>query len=378
MTDAHIVGGSRSPIGRRRGALADAHPAEILGAVMAAALSGAGIDPADVDQVIAGCVTTAGDQAGNIARTAWLTAGLPIQVPGITVDARCGSSQQAIHFASGLVKSGAANLVVCGGVEHMSRHPLGQDVGTGMGEPLSAAYRDIFEVTSQGEAAERIAEIWKIDRAYADELALASQERAAAAVAAGRFDAEITPIGDFTTDEGPRTSTAAGLAGLKTVFRAADDGILTAGNSSQISDGASCVIVASAEYAAEHGLTSLAEIEHQLIVGVDPVLKLTGPIPATQEILKRSGLTLSDIGAAEVNEAFASVLGAWIRELDYPHERTNANGGAIALGHPVGATGARLVLTSAHELRTNGHERTLVTMCCGGGLGTATILKAAG
>ncbi|GGL12715.1 thiolase family protein [Nocardia jinanensis] len=377
MTDALIVGGARSPIGRRRGALADAHPAELLGTVITTSLSAAGIDPADVDQIIAGCVTTAGDQANNIARTAWLTAGLPIQVPGITVDARCGSSQQAVHFATGLVKSGAADLVVCGGVEHMSRHPLGQDVGTEMGQPLSPAYRDLFEVTSQGEAAERIAEIWKIDRAYADELALASQERAAAAIAAGRFDGEIAPIGDFATDEGPRPSTAAGLAGLKTVFRDADHGILTAGNSSQISDGASCVIVASGRYAAEHGLAPLAEIEHQLIIGVDPVLKLTGPIPATQEILKRSGLALSDIGAAEVNEAFASVLGAWLRELEYAHERTNVNGGAIALGHPVGATGTRLVLTSAHELRAGGHERTLVTMCCGGGLGTATVLKAA-
>jgi acetyl-CoA C-acetyltransferase len=375
MTDAYIVGGSRSPIGRRRGALADAHPAELLGNVISAALTNAGINPVDVDQIIAGCVTTAGDQANNIARTAWLTAGLPIDVPGITVDARCGSSQQAIHFATGLVKSGAAELIVCGGIEHMSRHPLGQDVGTDMGEPLSPTYRDIFEVTSQGEAAERIAAIWEIDRAYADELALASQERAAAAIAAGRFSGEITPIADFT-DEGPRASTAEGLAALKTVFRDPHDGVLTAGNSSQISDGASCVIVASDKYATEYGLTPLAEIEHQLILGVDPVLKLTGPIPATQEILKRSGLAMSDIGAAEVNEAFASVLGAWIREIGYEHARTNVNGGAIALGHPVGATGARLVLTSAHELHAGGHERTLATMCCGGGLGTATILKA--
>lgn len=371
---AYIIGGRRTPIGRRNGVLADSHPAELVGNLMKASLTELAIDPADVGQVILGCVTKTGDAANSIGRTAWLTAGLPYEVPGVTVDARCGSSQQAVHYATGLIASGMLDLVVCSGVEHMSRHPLGQDVGKDMGDPLSPAYRELYEVISQGESAERIAEQWNLDRHYLDELAVASQERAAAATESGRFKLEIEPVGPVTVDEGPRPSTLDALGKLRTVFR--ENGVLTAGNSSQISDGASCVVIASDRYVAAQGLNPIAEVEHQLLIGVDPVMKLTGPIPATQKILSRADLSVNDIDAAEVNEAFASVLGAWLAEIGYPHDRTNVNGGAIALGHPVGATGARLVLTAAHELQLKGHERTLVTMCCGGGLGTATILRA--
>jgi len=373
MNTVYLVGGLRTPLTRRKGDLAETHPAELLGNLTKNALAQSGVAPSDVGQVITGCVTKTGDQANSIGRTAWLTAGLPFQVPGTTVDARCGSSQQAVHYGAGLIASGVLDVVVGNGVEHMTRHPLGQDVGEGMGDPLAPQYRDIYEVTNQGESAERIADHWKLDRTRCDEIALASQERAAKAIASGRFEVEIDPVGDVTTDNGPRTSTMESLAGLKPVFR--PDGVLTAGNSSQVTDGASCVILASERYVTEHGLTPLAEIEHQHLVGVDPVWKLTGPIPATKEILARAGLKASDIGTAEVNEAFASVLGAWLAETGIAHERTNVNGGAVALGHPVGATGGRLLLTAAQELRLSGHERALVSMCCGGGLGTATILR---
>jgi acetyl-CoA acetyltransferase family protein len=372
--NVYLLGGLRTPFARRKGDLADAHPADLLGTLTRNTLAAAGVAPEDVDQVITGCVTKTGDQANSIGRTAWLTAGLPFEVPGTTVDARCGSSQQAAHYGAGLIASGAVDVVVANGIEHMTRHPLGQDVGQGMGDPLSPQYRERYEVTSQGESAERIADHWKQDRVRCDELALASQERARNAIANGRLAVEIDPVGEFATDSGPRESSMAALGGLRTVFR--PDGVLTAGNSSQITDGASCVVLVSESFAAGHGLSPLAQVEHQTLVGVDPVWKLTGPIPATRKILERAGLRPSDIGTAEVNEAFASVLGAWLEEIGYPHERTNVNGGAIALGHPVGATGTRLLLTAAHELRQGGHERALVTMCCGGGLGTGTILKA--
>lgn len=370
-----LLGGRRTPFGRRRGRLAAEHPAELLGRLTRSTLEVLDVDPREVDQVLTGCVTTAGDQANNIGRTAWLTAGLPAEVAATTVDAKCGSSQQAVHLGAALVASGQAEVVVCNGVEHMSSHPLGQDVGSDMGDPYAAPYRAIYEVTSQGDAAERIATRWGLDRQRCDEIAVASQERAAAAIAGGRLAAEILAVGAVETDEGPRPSTAESLAALSPVF--AEDGVLTAGNSSQVSDGAACVVVVSEAYAARRGLAPLAEIEHLALVGVDPVIKLTGPIPATATVLKRAGLGLDDIGVVEVNEAFASVLGAWLDEFDRPLESVNVNGGAIALGHPVGASGARLILTAATELGVAGHERALVTMCCGGGLGTATILRAA-
>jgi len=374
MTNAMLLGGLRTPVAKRGGGLAGQHAADLLGKLMRATLESVGVDAVDVNEVIVGCVTATGDQANNIGRTAWLAAGLPYSVPAATVNAKCGSSQHAAHLGAALIASGAAEVIVCAGVEHMTRHPLGQDVSTGMGDLYPAAYLDRYEATTQGEAAERIARKWNLNRHSCDEIAVASQERAAAAATRGRFKREILEVDDCHADEGPRLSTLESLAKLRPVF--APDGVLTAGNSSQISDGASCIVIVSERFAADHGLQPLAVLEHQCVVGVDPVLKLTGPIPATTTILGRADLKLADIDTFEVNEAFASVLGAWINELQVPLDKVNVNGGAIALGHPVGATGTRLLLTAAHELRESGTHRALVTMCCGGGLGTATILRA--
>ncbi|MBA0050909.1 thiolase family protein [Streptomyces sp. AJS327] len=375
MADVYLVGGMRSPFVRRGGVLADVHAADLLAAVTTAALDRCGVPATDVDQVITGCVTKVGDQANNVGRTAWLTAGHPAEVPAVTVDAKCGSSQQAVHYGAGLLASGAADVVVCNGVEQMTRNSLGDDARSGDRDPYGAAYRDRFEVTDQGEAAERIADRWGLDRRACDDLAVASQERAAAAIASGRFDDEVRPVGEATVDTGPRPTTPESLAALTARFRA--DGVLTAGNSSQITDGASAVILASRTAVARLGLAPLARVTHQVLVGVDPVLKLTGPIPATRRVLERAGVAPAGLALAEVNEAFASVLGAWLKEIPVSPDVVNVNGGAIALGHPVGATGTRLLLTAARELRSRGGGRGLVTMCCGGGLGTATLLEAA-
>jgi acetyl-CoA acetyltransferase family protein len=342
------------------------------------AMRRSGVEAGEVDQVVAGCVTQAGEQAVNIGRTAWLAAGLPETVPATTIDAQCGSSQQAVGFAASLVNSGLASVVLAAGVESMSRLPLRTAAKCGPGEPFTDAYRSRFEVISQGESAERIADHWGISRAECDDLALASQDSAARARDAGLFDQEIVPIvtdvGTVAQDEGIRPSSADGLAALRPVFR--PGGRHTAGNSSQISDGAAAILVASEEWAARRGLSALARVVDHVMVGVDPVMKLTGPIPATTRILERNGLSVHDIDLFEVNEAFASVVAAWAKELGAPSERTNVNGGAIALGHPVGATGARLITTLVHELRRAGGGRGLVTMCCGGGLGVATVLEA--
>jgi acetyl-CoA acetyltransferase family protein len=387
MLEAVVTGARRTPMGKRGRALAGAHPAELLGDLVRATLDGIGLPAARVDQVLAGCVTQVGDQAYNVGRMAWLAAGLPQEVPATTLDAQCGSSHQGVNVAAALVASGAAEHVVVGGVELMSRHPLGSNVAGGLGEPMGAAYRERYEVIDQGESAERIADRWGIDRAECDAIGLRSQSLAAQARDAGRFDAELhrvdlpgadrdDPGVSLAADETPRATTATALAGLAPAFR--EDGRHTAGNSSQISDGASCVVVSSAEAAERDGLVALATVEHQAFVGVDPVLKLTGPIPATRKVLDRAGITIRDLARCEVNEAFASVLGAWERELEPDPDTVNVNGGAIALGHPVGATGARLVTTLVHELRRLGSGRGLVTMCCGGGLGTATILNVRG
>jgi acetyl-CoA acetyltransferase family protein len=377
-----IVSALRTPIGRRNGALTDAEAPSLLGSVMRAAVAAADVPPDAVEQVFAGCVTQVGDQAYNVARTAWLTAGLPETVPGTTLDAQCGSSHQAVNIAAATIGAGAADLVVAGGVELMSRHPLGSNVSAAIGEPMGAAYREHFEVTGQGEAAERIADRWGIERAECDEIGLRSQQLAAAAWADGRFDAELHEVeiaGEtgstvkLDRDEGPRESTLHGLGALKPAFR--PDGRHTAGNSSQISDGASALLLASEAAVERHGLEPLAEVTAQAVVGVDPTIKLTGPIPATKLILERAGLQIEDIDLFEVNEAFASVIGAWLRETGAPLDRMNVNGGAIALGHPVGASGGRLTATAVHELRRRGGGRALVTMCCGGGLGTATLLE---
>ncbi len=351
---------------------------------MAAALERAMVPPDAVAQVLAGCVTQVGEQAYNVGRIAWLTAGLPETTPGSTLDAQCGSSQQAFNLAAALIRSDEADVVVVGGIELMSRQPLGSNVMGGTGDPLSERYRDRYEVTTQGEAAERIADRWQIDREECDTLALRSQQLAAGAWENKNFDEEViavnVPDGDggeghvFVCDETFRPTTREGLAALRPVFR--PDGRHTAGNSSQISDGAAAAVLVSERAACEYALRPLGEVVAGVMVGVDPTIKLTGPIPATAAILRRAGVAAEDVAVFEVNEAFASVLAAWLRETEIPLERVNLNGGAIALGHPVGATGVRLCATALHALRRRGGGQALVTMCCGGGLGTATLLRA--
>jgi acetyl-CoA acetyltransferase family protein len=382
---ALIASAVRSPVGRRRGALQDVHAGLLLGTVVAEALDRAGVPPAAVDQVLAGCVTQVGDQAYNVARMAWLTAGLPQTVPATTLDAQCGSSQQAVNLARALIRAGEANVVVAAGVELMSRHPLGSNVAPGPGEPQGAQYRERYEVTTQGEAAERIADRWAIGRAELDQLGARSQQLAVAAWEAGRFHAEVMPVDlpgeangrvQLARDEGLRYSTPETLAALRPSFR--PDGRHHAGNSSQISDGAAAVVLVSDAAARELGIEPLGEVVAGALVADDPVIKLTGPIPATRRILADTGLAIDDFDVIEVNEAFASVVAAWRRELGPDMDRVNVNGGAIAIGHPVGASGARLCTTALHELRRRGGGRALVTMCVGGGLGTASVLEVAG
>jgi acetyl-CoA C-acetyltransferase len=388
MPDVVIVEAVRSPIGRRGGGLSTMHPADLLGAVQKACVERAGIDPAQVDQVVGGCVTMSGEQSFNIARTAWLAAGLPMTVAATTVDSQCGSSQQATNLGAGLIASGAADVVLTCGVESMSRIPLGSATKAGPGRPLPKSYYANYELTSQFEGAERIAEKWGISRADTDAFGLESQVRANRAWQEGRYEREVLPVdapvlgdddkptGDTVSvdrDEGLRETSIEKLASLKPVAR--DDGVHTAGTSSQISDGAAAVLLMSAEKAAALGLRARAVITHQCLVGVDPVLMLTGPIDATHRLFERSGLAMGDVDTIEINEAFASVVLAWERELKPDMDKVNPNGGAIALGHPVGCTGARLVTTALHELERTEGTVGLVTMCCGGGLGTGTILE---
>jgi acetyl-CoA C-acetyltransferase len=388
MPDVVIVEAVRSPIGRRGGGLSTVHPADLLGAVQRACVERAGIDPAAVDQVIGGCVTMSGEQSFNIARTAWLAAGLPMSVAATTVDSQCGSSQQATNLGAGLVASGAADVVLTCGVESMSRIPLGSATKAGPGRPLPKSYYAQYELTSQFEGAERIAEKWGIGREEADAFGLESQARAGRAWQEGRYEREVVPVdapvldtdgkptGDtvhVARDEGLRETSMEKLAALKPVAR--EDGIHTAGTSSQISDGAAAVLLMSAEKAAALGLRARAAITHQCLIGVDPVLMLTGPIDATHRLLERSGLGMADVDTVEINEAFASVVLAWERELKPDMEKVNPNGGAIALGHPVGCTGARLITTALHELERTDGTVGLVTMCCGGGLGSGTIIE---
>jgi acetyl-CoA acetyltransferase family protein len=384
VEEVWVTAAVRTPIGKRGRALAEVHPAELLGDLIRAALTGIELPAESVDQALVGCVTQVGDQAYNIGRMAWLAAGLTADVPATTLDAQCGSSQQAANAAAALIASGNADHVVVGGVELMSRHPLGSNVEGGLGEPMGRAYRDRYEVINQGESAERIADRWGIERAECDEIALRSQERAAEAWRMGRFHAEVHPVDlaaadgteqvRLSQDETFRPTTREALAALKPRFR--PNGRHTAGNSSQISDGAACLVLSSASAARLLGLRPLAELTHQATVGVDPVIKLTGPIPATRRLLQRAGLHADGVDLFEVNEAFASVVAAWTREIDVPDKKVNVNGGAIALGHPVGATGARLLTTMVHELGRRGGGCGVVTMCCGGGLGTATMLIA--
>jgi len=388
MPDVVIVEAARSPIGRRGGGLSTLHPADLLGAVQKALVERSGIDPAAVDQIVGGCVTQVGEQTFNIARTAWLAAGLPLTVAATTVDSQCGSSQQATNLGAGLIASGAADVVISCGVESMSRIPLGSSVKAGPGRPFPKSYFPRYEPTSQFEAAERIAEKWGIGRDECDAFGLRSQQRAGRAWREARYEREVVaitapvlddegkPTGEtyvVDRDEGLRETSLEKLAALKPVAR--DDGVHTAGTSSQISDGAAAVLMMSAERAGALGITPRARIVGQCLVGVDPVLMLTGPIDATHKLLARSGISMTDIDTVEINEAFACVVLAWQRELSPDPETVNPNGGAIALGHPVGCTGARLITSALHELERTDAGLGLVTMCCGGGLGTGTILE---
>ena len=388
MPEVVIVDAVRTPVGKRNGGLSTLHPADTLGVVQQAVLERAGVDPAAVEQVVAGCVSQIGEQAFDIGRTAWLAAGLPQSVAATTVDTQCGSSQQATGLASALVGGGVVDVALACGVEAMSRVPIGSNAKGDYGRPIPKSYFPRYEFTSQFEGAERIAERWGITRDDADAFGLRSQQLAAQAWAEDRFDTQIVPVeapdvdeeGKPTgtthvvaRDEGLRETTLEKLQKLKPVAR--EDAVHTAGSSSQISDGAGAVLMMSADKAAELGLTPRARVVDTCLVGVDPVLMLTGPIDATRRLLDRTGLSIADIDTFEINEAFASVVLAWAKELDVPMERVNPNGGAIALGHPLGGTGAILVTKALHELERTGGRYGLVSMCCGGGLGTGTIIE---
>ncbi|WP_319447713.1 MULTISPECIES: acetyl-CoA C-acyltransferase [unclassified Mycobacterium] len=379
--DAVIVGAVRTPIGKRNGQLAGVHPAVLSGKVLDALATRTGIDPGLVDDVVWGCVGQVGEQTGNIGRSGVLAAGWPESVPATTVDRQCGSSQQAVHFAAAGVIAGQYDLAVAGGVELMSRVPMGASRGVDVGEPMTDVVRERYGVKqfNQGVGAELIAQRWSLDRGQLDELAVESHRRAAAAIDAGAFADEIVPVRlpDGTvvdTDGGVRRGTSAEtLATLKPAFSA--DGSITAGTSSQISDGSAALLITTSERAASLGLTPLARIHTAVVVGDDPVAMLTGPIPATAKALEKSGLSLADIGTFEVNEAFASVVLAWLKETGASSMLTNPDGGAIALGHPLGASGARLMTTMLHRMRRDDIRYGLQTMCEGGGLANATILE---
>jgi len=390
MSDVVIIDAVRSPIGRRNGGLSTVHPAELLATVLGDLVARTGIDPAQVGQVVGGCVSQVGEQSFDITRTAWLTAGLPQSVAATTVDTQCGSSQQATGLATALIAGGVVDVAVACGVESMSRIPIGSNSSKklGLGVPIPKSYFEQYEFTSQFEGAERIADKWGVSRQDCDEFGLLSQQRAATAWAEGRFDTQLVtieapdvdedgaPTGTTHTvarDEGLRDTTLDKLSTLKPIAR--ENGVHTAGSSSQISDGAAAVLLMSAEKAAELGLTPRAKVVDSCLVGVDPVLMLTGPIDATRHMLGRTGMGIGDVDLFEINEAFASVVLAWAKEVGADLDRTNPNGGAIALGHPLGATGAFLVTKALNELERTDATTALISMCCGGGLGTGTIIE---
>jgi len=378
-----IVEAVRTPVGRghpEKGVFRDVHPNALLGATMTEVIERAGIDAASVEDVIGGAVQQIAEQSINITRNAWLQAGLPLETPATTVDRQCGSGQQAVNFAAALIGIGAHDVVIGCGVEHMGRVPLSLpfQIAAEYGTPYPPELMERYALIPQGLSAELIAERWEVTRRDCDEIALRSQQRAARATADGRFDREIVAIavGEelVAADQGIRPDTTLeGLAALKPAFK--EHGVHTAGNSSQVSDGAAAVLLMARDVAEGLGLEPRARILDQLTVGVDPVLMLTGPIPATRQVLARNGMTIADIDLIEINEAFASVIAAWERELSPDVERVNVNGGAIAIGHPLGSTGARLITTLLHELERSDGEVGLVTMCCGGGLGTATLIE---
>jgi len=375
MPEAFIVDAVRTPVTRRGGGLAGAHPADLGAHVIKALLGRTQTDPGAVDDVVFGCVDTVGPQAGDIARTAWLAAGLPEAVPGVTVDRQCGSSQQAVHFAAQAVLSGTADLVVAGGVQNMSLVPIGAAMGSESPFAGSRGWRERYgtEEISQFRAADLIADKWGITRPEMERYALASHQRAIRAIDQGAFGAEIVPYGDISLDEGPRRdSTLDQMAALKPLR---DGGRITAALSSQIADGAAALLIASGRAVREHGLTPRARIVHLSARGDDPVLMLTAPIPATAYALRQAGMSLAGIDLIEINEAFASVVLAWQRETGADLARVNVCGGAIALGHPLGATGARLLTTLVHALARTGGRYGLLTMCEGGGQANVTIIE---
>ncbi|HEX4258075.1 MAG TPA: thiolase family protein [Streptosporangiaceae bacterium] len=379
MRDAVIVAAVRTPIGKRNGGLSGTHPVDLSAQVLQALAARTGVDPAVVDDVIWGCVGQVGEQTFDIARNAVLGAGWPDSVPGVTVDRQCGSSQQSVHFAAAGVIAGQYDVVVAGGVESMSRVPMGASVIGAW--PFGEGFRTRYDgaVPNQGVGAEMIADQWKLTRTQLDEYSLASHEKAAAAQDDGRFDEQIVPV---TTPEGTQVSkdegirrggTLESMASLKPAFR--PDGVITAGNSSQISDGSAALLITTSAKAAELGLTPLVRIHTAVLAAADPVIMLTAPIPATAKALERSGLSVDQIGAFEVNEAFAPVPLAWLAETGADAKVLNANGGAIALGHPLGGSGARLMTTLVYHMRDNGIRYGLQTMCEGGGQANATVLE---
>ena len=377
MPEAFIVDAVRTPVGRRGGGLAAVHPADLGAHVIAALLARTRADPLAVDDVVFGCVDTVGPQAGDIARTAWLAAGLPEAVPGVTVDRQCGSSQQAVHFAAQAVLSGTADLVVAGGVQNMSMIPIAAAMSPPYTDPFSGSVgwraRYGAEEISQFRAADLIADKWGIGRPEMERYALASHQRAARAIDAGAFDAEIAPYGDLTLDECPRRGTT--VAKMAALAPLRQGGLVTAALSSQIADGAAALLIASGRAVREHGLRPRARIAHLSARGDDPVLMLTAPIAATAHALRRAGMSLDQIDLVEINEAFAPVVLAWQRETGADLARVNASGGAIALGHPLGATGARLLTTLVHALERTGGRYGMVTMCEGGGQANVTIIE---
>ncbi|MCX2929932.1 acetyl-CoA C-acetyltransferase [Mycobacterium sp. CVI_P3] len=381
MTEAYIIDAVRTPVGRRKGGLAGVHPADMAAHVIETIVGRHDIDPAAIDDVILGCLDNIGSQAGDIARTAALAAGLPESVPGVTIDRQCGSAQQAVHFAAQGVMSGTADLIVAGGVQKMSQFPILSAFGAG--EPFGSVdpwtgcqgwldrYGD--QEISQFRGAEMIAEHWKLSREDNERFAFASHQRALTAIAEGRFEREITPYAGISVDEGPRADTSLEkMAGLPTLV---EGGVLTAAVASQISDGAAALLIASQAAVDRFDLTPRARIHHMSVRGADPVMMLTAPIPATQHALKRTGMSIADIDAVEINEAFAPVVLAWLAEIEADPATVNPNGGAIALGHPIGCTGARLMTSLLHELERTGGRYGLQTMCEGGGQANVTIIE---
>lgn len=380
MRETVIVAGVRTPVGRRKGSLASTRPDELAALVLDELMRRAGVAKEETDDVILGCVTQSGEQGGNIARTAALIGGFPITVPGVTIDRQCGSSQQAVHFASQAIASGDMDVVIAGGVESMTREPMFSNMH---GSKPSGKLTSQYEIINQGLSAERIAAKWTLSREDLDQFAYESHQKAMHAIDSRRFEGEIVPVsvmdpdGDsklFSIDEGPRPeSTLETLSGLKTVFD--ENGVITAGNASQMSDGASAVLLMSREKADALGVKPIARVVARTVVGSDPTLMLTGPIEATHQVLKKAGLTIGDMDLYEVNEAFAPVPLAWLKETGADRTKLNVNGGAIALGHPLGATGTKLLVSLMHELKRSGGRFGLLAICEGMGMANATIIE---